>query len=127
MAALWKKLTSSLGAAFVNQYGCIGGDSFKIWTSELSEFSDDQIKNAYREFMDSDVEFLNLKKFKNFCRKGSASKHKINAPAYRLYKPIHSELSDEDKKRNERAHDHFISEIAQKYGICMKKSKSRLA
>lgn len=67
MITLWTRLGEALGAAFLNQFGVVGGNAFETWSAALADLSPAQIKTGFVGFMRSNDKHLNLKSFRALC------------------------------------------------------------
>lgn len=69
MATLWGKLLMEMGKGFTSQNGDAGGDVFNHWAVELQFFHRDEIAMAFAAWRDGESDFLNLKIFRDLCKK----------------------------------------------------------
>lgn len=68
MGKLWSLLTNELGQGFRSQFGDEGGESFRYWTQQLSQFTEQQIFKGVERWVYSNERFINVKILRSLCQ-----------------------------------------------------------
>ena len=96
MTVMWSTMSNTLGSKFTSQFGGVGQSGFKTWFSACKDLTPKDIETGTQRFLQSNDEFIDLKKFRKYCLNISDDPHRAN---WRAYKPIEKQPRIEDLSR----------------------------
>lgn len=71
VSRLWQRMGEVYGAAWVNQYGAVGGAAFQTWCKGLADMTGEQIKVGFEKTIQRDSRYApSLPEFRQCCGKG---------------------------------------------------------